>query len=763
MFTRTNISKVLIVLAMLAVSFVAHAQETTGKIAGKVVDGMTKEPIVGANVLVGGTTLGASTDIGGRFLVRGIPIGIYSVRVSAIGYLAVTVTDVVVSSGKPAQLSVSIMENEIKIEGVEVTAGYFNKMPDTPLSTLSQSSEEIRRLPGGLEDVVRAISILPGVAQVDAGRNDLIVRGGAPSENLFVIDNIEVPNINHFGTQGSSGGPLSYVNLDFVENTSFSTGGFGVKYGDKLSSVLSIAIRDGRKDELGGKATISASQFGLNLEGPTSSTGSFVFSARRSYLDFIFKAAGFGFVPEYWDFLGKLNYQLGPKDQLNILGVAALDNVKYFNDTADKRFNNSRVMGSDQNQAVGGISWQHLFEKGYSTVTFGQSYVDYDFQQSDSNLVRIFSNQSMEHESSLRGEVFFHAGQSTELSMGVLSKSVRFRSDIFLQPFETRFGDSLAVKAAYRTTAFKGAVYGQLSQVWGKSRLTAGVRMDYFNLIDKAGFSPRLSYTVALSPITNLNWSIGRYYQAPSYVWLAGNTQNRSLNFVGVNQYVIGLDHMLRADTRISLETYYKSYFDYPASLTRSYLVLANTGAGFGGSEDGFASFGLDPLVSSGSGRARGVELLIQKKLSEVPCYGTLSVSYNISDFKALDGVERPSSFDQRWIINVGGGYIWNGKWEISTKFRFASGRPYTPFDATGFQNPASYNASRIGANHSLDARVDRRWTFESWTLVTYIDVQNIYNRKPVTIPRYNERLGRAEENVTSIGILPSIGVSAEF
>ena len=752
------------VVAVLAIfSLSGYAQESTGRITGKVIDGMTKEPIVGANVVVGGTTLGASTDDQGRFVIGRVPIGTYSVRVSAIGYLAATITDVVVNGVKPAQISASIMENEIKIEGVEVTAGYFNKIPDTPLSTLSQSNEEIRRLPGGLEDVARAISILPGVAQVEAGRNDLIVRGGAPSENLFVVDDIEVPNINHFGTQGSSGGPLSYINLDFVENTSFSTGGFGVKYGDKLSSVLSISIRDGRKDQLGGKATISASQFGLNLEGPASASGSFVFSARRSYLDFIFKAAGFGFVPEYWDFLGKMDYQLGPKDQLNILGVAALDNVKYFNDTPDKRFDNSHVMGSDQNQAVGGIAWQHLFEKGYSTITFGQSYVDYDFQQSDSNLVRIFSNQSLEHESSLRGEVFFHAFQSAEISLGILSKVVRFRSDIFLLPFKTRYGDSLAVNAAYKTTAFKGAAYSQISQVWGKSRLTVGGRIDYFNLIDKVAFSPRVSYTVAFSPTSNLNWSVGRYYQAPSYVWLAANPQNRSLNFVGVNQYVIGIDHMVSVDTKVSVEAYYKGYFDYPASVTRPYLVLANTGAGYGGSQDGFTSFGLDPLVSAGSGRARGVELLFQKKLSEVPCYGTLSVSYTMSDFKALDGVERPSSFDQRWIINVGGGYVFNDKWEISSKFRYATGRPYTPFDANGFQNPAQYNSDRIVANHSLDARVDRRWAFSSWTLVTYIDVQNVYNRKPVSIPQYNERLGRAEADVASIGILPSIGVSAEF
>jgi hypothetical protein len=455
--------------------------------------------------------------------------------------------------------------------------------------------------------------------------------------------------------------------------------------------------------------------------------------------------------------------RLGSKDQLSILAVAALDNVKYFNDTEDKRFENSRVMGSDQNQIVGGVSWQHLFEQGYSTVTLGQSYVDYNFHQSDSNLVRIFSDQSLEHESSIRGDVFLHLFKSTELTTGVQAKLVDFSADIFLRPFETRFGDSLNVDANFKSTGFKGSAYAQLSQVFGKSRLTVGGRVDYFDLIDKYIFSPRVSYTVALSPATNLNWSIGRYSQAPSYIWLAANEQNRLLEFIGVTQYVLGLDHMLRADTKVSLEGYIKRYSDYPASVMRQYLVLANTGAGYGGSEDGYSSFGLDPLVSRGSGSAQGVELLVQKKLSEVPCYGTVSISYNRAEFKAIDGVERPGSFDQRWIINVGGGYVLSEKWEFSAKFRYATGRPYTPYDQFGNQNPALYNAARIGANHSLDVRVDRRWSFGSWTLVTYADIQNIYNRKPLSIPRYNARLGQAETVVASIGILPSIGVSAEF
>jgi hypothetical protein len=242
----------ILVTSLVGAVGVLHAQETqpTGTLVGRVFDKTTNEPLMGSNILIVGTRLGATTDTDGNFRIERVPIGVYALRVSAVGYTPFIITDVVVTVAKPAELSIPLMDAGLQVEGVQVTASYFQKLPDTPLSTLTQSNEEIRRLPGGLEDVVRAISILPGVAQVQAGRNDLIVRGGAPSENLFIIDNIEVPNINHFGTQGASGGPLSFVNLDFVEGTSFSTGGFGARYGDKLSSVLTINLRDGRKDRL---------------------------------------------------------------------------------------------------------------------------------------------------------------------------------------------------------------------------------------------------------------------------------------------------------------------------------------------------------------------------------------------------------------------------------------------------------------------------------------------------------------------------------
>jgi hypothetical protein len=306
--------------------------------------------------MVDGTTRGASSNIDGSFKITNIPIGVHTVKAQLLGYLPATRTDVVVNSIHPTEISIALNESPIQTQGLIVTPDYFDKTAESKISTQVQSNEEIRRLPGAFEDVVRAISILPGVAQALPGRNDLIVRGGAPSENLYIVDNITLSNINHFGTQGASGGPLSFVNLDYVDATSFSTGGFGVRYGNRISSVLDIDLRNGHSDKFGGKATISATQFGLNGEGPFNDNGTYLFSVRRSYLDLIFKAAGFAFVPEYWDFLGKANYTAGRNNRFSFLTIGAIDNVRLFNDTPDKRFDNSKILASNQNQYVAGVT-----------------------------------------------------------------------------------------------------------------------------------------------------------------------------------------------------------------------------------------------------------------------------------------------------------------------------------------------------------------------------------------------------------------------
>jgi hypothetical protein len=231
---------------------------------------------------------------------------------------------------------------------------------------------------------------------------------------------------------------------------------------------------------------------------------------------------------------------------------------------------------------------------------------------------------------------------------------------------------------------------------------------------------------------------------------------------VRVDQYVLGFDHRLNEDALLKVEGFYKDYTNYPTSLIRPYLVLANTGAGFAGSDDNYSAFGLEPLVSDGFGNARGVELSIQKKLSQTPYYGILSLTYSEAEFTALDGIKRPGSYDQNWIFNLSGGYKIDKHWEVSTKFRFASGKPYTPFNSDGTQNVADYNTRRLKSLHSLDLRVDKRWFFTGWTLITYLDVQNVYNRNNLSAIRWDRREQKVDES-SSIGILPSIGISAEF
>ena len=741
------------------------AQNAQGEIYGRIIDAVSKQPLVGANIILLGTTLGDATDSNGEFKITNILPNTYQVRASLIGYNSVTKTDISVTTARPIELDFELIEQIVELESVTVLADYFSRIPTEVNSTKNFSYEEIRRTPGGFEDVVRALSVLPGVAQAEPGRNDLVVRGGAPSENLYLVDGIEVPNINHFGTQGSSGGALSYINLDFVKETSFSTGGFSSKYGDKLSSVLSIDLRNGRNDRLGGKATISASQFGLNVEGPLSASSDFIFSARRSYLDLIFKAAGFGFVPEYYDVLSKFNFKLDNNNSLNYLFIGAFDNVRYFNETSDQRFDNSRILGSDQVQYFTGLSWRRIFNNGFLNLTLGRNFVDFDTAQRDSLLVPIFLNKSLEAENSIRGDLVYKLSANSEINFGFNVKSIKFKADILLPTFKTSFGDSLPNTSLNAKSNFtKSALYAVYHKhLFEKLFANFGVRADYFDPLEtKLYFSPRFSASYALNELTNINFSTGIYYQSPSYIWLIADASNKKLKSIRADHFILGFDHRLQEDILLKVEGFLKNYKNYPTSQVRPYLVLANSGAGYGGSDNNFSSFGLEPLVSDGKGVSRGIELSIQKKLSDIPYYGLLSLTYGKTDFTSLDGIERPGSYDQTWIFNLSGGYKFDAKWEASLKFRYSSGPPFTPFNPDGSQTISFYNTERLSANHSLDLRVDRRWYFDKWTLITYLDIQNIYNRKNSTSVRWDPRTQSVDDE-SSIGLLPSIGVSLEF
>ncbi len=739
--------------------------QSVGKIIGYVKDNVTQEALIGVNLILEGTNIGAATNVDGYYEISNVPFGDYSLKASYIGYEEIKKSDVLVLASKPTQIDFMMKEATIKLDGVIVTSGYYDQIRTEPVSVSSFNYEEIRRTPGGFEDVVRALSIIPGVAKQSGGRNDLVVRGGAPSENLYILDGFVVPNINHFSTQGASGGTNSYVDLDFINNATFSTGGFSVKYGDRLSSTLGIDLRSPRQDKIGGKALISATQFGLNLEGPVTQNSDFLFSIRRSYLDFLFNAAGFSFVPQYWDMLFKYNYKFSNNDKLSVLFVGALDDVSFNNNSRDDLIDNSRILANSQNQYTFGVSYQHLLGNGFIDFRYSRNFVDYDNSQRDTLLNPIYLNQSVEATNNLGADMVLKTSQNSEVNLGIGYEFIGSENTvIFPDNFVTTFGDTLTQSNVKGDNNYnKANLYGLYSiTLFERLVLNGGLRFDYFSALEeKFTISPRFSFRYAASDVVSLNFATGIYRQSPSYIWLL-YPGNNNLKPIQVEQYILGAEHIFRSDIRMKVEGFFKNYKYYPTSELRNYLVMANTGAGFGGAEDNFASIGYESLISNGTGISRGIEFSIQKKVSETPYYGILSVTYSQTDFTALDQIERNGQFDQNWIANLSAGYIYNSNWIFSMKFRYASGFPYTPFQDNGTQLVEEYLSLRLPDSYALDVRVDKIWDFSGWTLVTYIDIQNITNRKNVNSVRWDYKTNEQEFS-EELGILPSIGISIEF
>lgn len=742
------------------------ASKASGILTGTVLNALTQAPMPGVTVQVVGTKLGAISRAEGKFTVKNIPAGVYSIRASAIGFEPFIASDVVVSTGKPATLTIELQEAVKQLEGIEVEASYFRKSPEIISSTQLLNAEDVRRAPGVQEDVVRAVALLPGVGVTQAGRNDLAVRGGAPFENLFIVDNIEIPNINHFGSQGSTGGPLSLINIDFVREVSFSAGGFGARFGDRVSSLTNITLRDGNDERFSGEVNLSATGFGIIGEGPIGERGSYLFSVRRSYLDLIFKAAGFGFIPEYWDAQFKTTYRLNGSNTLSFLMIGAIDKVTFNNDDAEKRFDNSRVASPQQDQYFSGLTWKSLMEDGYLSVTLGRTFSAFDTRQKDSTLKEIFRNVSNEGETSLRADIFLQLSPGIELIAGNTTKfasQLKYSIEIpgYIRTAPT--GAQLPLSLDTSFTAVRNGTHASIAALlWEKFRITAGARVDYYSFLNTSfTFSPRLTVSFLSDEVSSVNLTVGRYYQSPQFIWLIGDeTNGANLEPIRADQIIVGYERQLAPDMKFQIEGYYKWYNGYPGRVLRPQATLAPSGFDDVSND---IPFGLEPVRSDATGFARGFEIFFQKKLSEVPLYGLISISVGETRFTGLDGTEHPGAFDTRAIVNLAAGYRFNDEWEVSAKFRAATGLPTTPFNTDGSRDFVRYNqGERLPMFHALDVRVDKRWNFTDFQLVTYIDVQNIYARKNISGVKWNVRTQSPEFN-ESIGVLPSIGVNVEF
>lgn len=758
-----------------------QAQQTTaiaataqpGLISGRAHDAVTEEPLAGVMIRVIGQEASTQTDADGRFTLANVRPGIVQLEARRIGYAPLLKGDVAVSAGKPVVVTLALVRLDVRLQGIVVRPSPFPAQPPaaTPVSTTTLTSEELRRTPGASEDVVQALSIAPGVATTTAGRNDLFVRGGAAYENLFVVDNVEVPNINHFGTQGNTGGPLSLLNIRFIDNATLSAGGFGVRYGDRLSSSTVLTLRDGNRERVSGELNVAASQYGAIVEGPLGSTSSFLLNVRQSYLDLLFKALGQSFIPSYTDAVFKATWRPGPRDAISFLTIGAIDRVQFTNDDAEQRVDNSRILAPSQRQYFSGLTWKRLFANGVATTTLGRTWTRYRTAQFDSLSPprKIFEANTSEGENSLRTDITWQPSPSLEFDAGNIAKlASALRYDVTIPGFlrVDAGGNPRALRVDTTFAAFRNATYLQASwQSTPRLRLTAGVRGDYYDFLRNAfALSPRASATLALGDASTVTLSAGRYHQPPPFIWLIGDASNReTLAPLQADQVVIGYQRVIGSEWRWQLEGFTKRYRQYAARTFRPNAVLQPSGF-----DDAFTDipFGLEPLASRGRGRVSGVELLLQKKLGASPVYGVASVSYNRTSFTGLDGTTTRGAFDTPVVANVVAGWRPGARWELSGRLRAASGLPVTPFIERGAQagtlDFSRYNAERLPAFLSIDTRVDRRWRVGRTQLVTFLDIQNVNGRENVTGLQWDPREQRVDRSV-GLKVLPTIGINWEF
>ncbi|MFO7446567.1 MAG: TonB-dependent receptor [Ignavibacteriaceae bacterium] len=692
---------------------------------------------------------------------------VLSASFSYIGYEKVIKTDVVVRPGRITFVDVELTPSMLNMDEVVVKSGYFSETESQPVSANGFSAEEIRRAPGSAGDVSRIVMGLPSLAKVNDSKNSLIVRGGSAMENAFYLDNIEIPNINHYPTQGSTDGPIGLINVDFIKNVNFLTGGFTSAYGDKLSSVMELEFREGNRDEFDIQFDLSMQGIGTSIEGPVNGgKGSYMFSARRSYLDFIFNSVDMGSpVPKYSDFQGKVVYNISDKHKLSLLNILSSDFIKDDRNNALENESNIYPEYEGLNNTAG-INWQYLWDKnGYSLFTFSHTYMNYDYnfwETATGN--KLYTNESVEQQVKIRNKNNYYINTSSSLELGFELKYYFTDYDIHIAEYSDKSGNLTPELFVFKKFyAVKPSVFINYStEPFQNLRIILGGRVDYFNYNKTTNLSPRVTAVYSLSPTTSVTGSAGIFYQTLPFILLSQDEEFKKLKNPSAVHYIAGISHLLSEDTKLTLEVYNKEYKDFPMDPKQPELFLIDNA-------DNEALFrGHKSLTDNGKAYSRGVELLVQKKLAK-QFYGLIGASYSVSKYRDLNSTWRNRISDNRFTFTIDGGYKPNESWEFSLRWIYAGGAPYTPFDETasaalsrGLYDINRVNEERLPDYHSLNIRADKRFNFDNSSLVVFLSIWNVYSRENVSAYYWNEIKNKLDtDNMWSL--LPVLGIEYEL
>ena len=723
--------------------------QNIGSLTGTVIDSESGLPLEGATVTVDKSNFFAVTDQNGFFEIVDLPTTTYNITARFIGFKIQTKFNIIVKSAGNRSLDFVLSPMPDKLDEVILNESPFKTSIETPLSTQTFSAVEIETYPGGNNDITRVIQSLPGISPSVGGfRNDIIIRGGGPNETVYYIDGIEIPNINHFSTQGSSGGPVGLVNISFIKDVTLSTSSFGAEYDNALSGVLAFNQKDANKEKLVGNFRLGSSEAGLTIEGPINNKSSFILSLRRSYLQFIFKAFGFSFLPDYWDYQFKLNHEIDSNNSIKLIGIGSIDKLT-VNEPDKFNFENQSVIEqiplTNQNTETFGLTWRRIYKSmnGFFDLSISNNNLNNNFIRYKDNLTKsdpTYSNISRENETKLRF-ISNHNFNDLKFSFGFNLTSAKYTNNTKFNFYNIDYVTDLNL--------IKYGFFVKSSKLIFNQRLgvSFGFRFDQDNFTSDnnifSNFSPRLSLSYSLSEDNNwkLNLSTGLYYKIPTYTALGfkdinDNFLNTNMLYTKSNHYVFGIEYNASYSSRFTIESFYKKYNNYPVSVLDN-ISLANKGADF-------EVLGNEFLLSNGKGKSYGLEFLYQQKLQN-NFYGIFSYTFFFSEFSNLDNIYLPSVWDNRHLISFTGGYKLKKNWEISSKLRYTGNTPYAPVDTTSssFSYPEIiFDYSQLGnyflqSFTKLDFRVDKRWNFKSTSMNFYIDIENLLGNEIPIPPEY--------------------------
>lgn len=769
-------------------SAVLSGQDTvgTGSVRGVVIrsDG---SPAASLRVCVASTEQCAMTGRSGRFAALDARPGTRRMEVTLESGDPVLTGDVEVRAGLTSEVLLELPEIVAVQSSVTVAAAALLTPDEVVTSGVRIQSHAVAKSAGVLQDVSRYVSTLPGVVTGSADfRNDIIVRGGSPLENLFVVDNIEIPNINSFANFASAGGTVSLLDVRLIEDVTFLTGGYPAPYVNRLSSVMQVAQREGNRDRIRSLATVAYAGAGGIAEGPwANGRGSWIISARRSFLDWFTDDLGTGGVPVYYSFTGKAVRDFGVRDRIWVTSISGIDNIRLglSEDSKPNDILSSLDIRYGGRRHATGANWQRIFgARGVGLLGFSHSGAQVDYTVKD--LVRngpfgpdadvattiadgavSFRQDSSEAETTLKFDMTLHAGSTGEYRFGGAQKY--FTNNYLTSsplgydgPF-TLVPDINPIDLRERIGATQSGLYLQTThRIADRIRLTVGARYDRYAhfALSHSRLSPRAGLSVALDRNVAWNTSWGMYHQMPAYLFLAAFPENRSLLPARSDHWISGLSWSPSRDFRLTVEVYDKSYRNYAASTQFPAVSFANVGDTFDVRDI------LYPMVSQGRGRARGIELFVEKTYSG-DWFGQINVAFSRSKHAGLDRQLRPGAFDRPIVVNLVGGKRVARNWEAALRFSCMTGRPYTPFrqdlseeQRRGIFDLGMVNSLRYPPFVTLDLRLDRTLRVRNQVVVLYVGVQNVLGRENATNVVWN-RLTNRPGFGGGIGRFPLVGL----